>query len=197
MHTCTLNLDQWLPAKVKSILACLSYASVEDHIKGKVARSWKVARGLISYMLTHVWFIWMNTCPAQQIMKHCHHDSTQQGLPLINYPACLGDPTVEQSWRWCSKKLPLLQAQKYLHTETWAKHACAGSSHWHALADVASRVKRVCLPLQCDSKQTQSNEIHCREPVSGTLRERERRRDGDAHASHHVRRQSTNSFSPQ
>lgn len=77
------------------ILACLSYASVEDPIKGKVAWSWKVARGLISYMLTHVWFVWMNTCPAQQIMKHCHHDSAQQGLLLIYYSACLGDPTVE------------------------------------------------------------------------------------------------------
>lgn len=52
--------------------------------------------------------------------------------------------------------------------------------------DVASGVKHVRLPLQCDSKQTQSNEIHCREPVSSTLRERQRGRDRDAHTLYHV-----------
>lgn len=44
-------------------------------------------------------------------------------------------------------------------------------------ANAASGLRCVCLPPQCDSKQIQSNEIHCREPVSSTLGARRRGRD--------------------
>lgn len=44
-------------------------------------------------------------------------------------------------------------------------------------ADAASGLGGVRLPPQCDSKQTQNNEIHCREPVGSTLGARRRGRD--------------------
>lgn len=146
----------------------------------------------------------MNTCPAQQIMKHCHHDSAQQGLPLINYPACLRDPTVEleqhgdDALRNCAIGLKGAEIFKHKNVSKTCMHRITVTdAHSSGHTDVASGFKHACLPLQCDSKQTQSNEIHCREPVSSTVGERQSGRDRDAHTLYHVLRQSTNGFPPQ
>lgn len=53
-------------------------STVEGRSKGKTGQSWKDARSVISYTLTRLIRL-MNTCPAQQNMKHCRHGSTRQG----------------------------------------------------------------------------------------------------------------------
>ena len=84
--------------------------------------------------------------------------------------------TSEPSRDAALKRLNSKTKKRELNTHTYT-----GRTHRHRRTDVASGVEHVCLPLQGDSEQTQSNEIHCREPVS---REAETELD-------HVRRQST------
>lgn len=75
---------------------------------------------------------------------------------------------------------------------------CHSYSLTHTLADVAPGVKARLPPHgSVTAKQTQSNEIHCREPVSGTLGGGRRAGDRLPHTLYHVPRQSTNTFPPQ
>lgn len=145
------------------------HVRVEGRFKGKVGRNWTAARGVISYMLTRLIQL-MNTCPAQQNMKHCRHGSALRGATSNKlHSVSFGSHT---TLRWSFLGDGYISAHG---RERGLAHMWSPRTARHA--DAASGLRHVCLPPQCDSKQTQSNEIHCREPVSSTLGARQRGRD--------------------
>lgn len=112
----------------------------------------------------------MNPCPAQENMKHCHHGSTRQGaasnkLHSMSYGA---HTMVRRSFLWNGdiSEHDGGRSLTHMYSPCTARHVDATPGLWH-----------VCLRPHCDSKQTQSNEIHCREPVSSKLGARWRGRD--------------------
>lgn len=125
---------------------------------------------VISCMLTHLIRL-MNTCPTQQNMKHCHRGSTRQGAASNKLHSM-------SHWRWIFLRDGDINTQllERPHSHVLCR---VQSPHRARHAEAASGLRRVCLPLQCDNKQTQSNEFHCREPVNSTLGAR--RRGWDSH----------------
>lgn len=143
-------------------------------------------------------------------MKHCCRDSTRRELLSNKLPSMLGTLPRSMYHHWCvgahlgtngaeRQRSALARKSKrdMYAVDRATKKKTKKNRHTHSSrhADVASGVRRVCLPPLCDSEQTHRVMRSTAESQSAAHWEKDGRgRDRHSHTLYHVPRQSTNPF---
>ena len=159
---------RWTPTmNFRCVLVSLSHSGVVDRLRAERLRGWTAARGVdISHTPTRVRSASTSVAAAERFMKHHRHDSTQHrsssnqlpSMPRGSYSRTLNNLAMTRH------ALPVLSqdtALKNAHIQVPPKeiYARMGRTRWHTKAE-AQMLPLDLLesqPLQCDSKQTQSN----------------------------------------